>query len=131
MLREQAFRNKIRCAPQAVLYVENDRLLCISSLWIIRLGRIASFFVTQLVLPLCDSFLPYFVLLFNQFCLYLCPVGVFIYSLVSIYNSIDPFDLPLVPCSYWAKLFNISQRLTLYLLVLLLLKQHDIGMRGY
>ena len=56
--REQALRNKIRCALQAVLHAGGVRLLYMSNLWIIRLEYIVFSFVTQIVLPLCDLFLP-------------------------------------------------------------------------
>ena len=71
--------------------MQNDKLLCMSKLWIIGRACPAFSFVTEIVLPLSD-FLSYCWLLFHQVCLYPCQLA--------------SFDLPFVPCSYRIKLVD-------------------------
>ena len=97
--------------------MQNDKLLRISNLEIASLGGPVFSFVSQIFLPT----VLFLVTLWFGFCLtnfvYICAMLASLVIPLSLY--IHPFDLIFVPCTYLIKLFNISQRLTSCLLVLL------------
>ena len=70
-----------------------------SNLWIICLRCLVFSFVTRIVLPLSDLFLPYFL----GFCLtnlvYIRAPLASLYTALYLYILLHFFDLPSVPCS--------------------------------